>query len=130
LRKRGNGASEDNLLAPFFDRRRLAMMERGKSILSEFENKLGLPKLSQVTESLDKFPDARQLRLIKEVLVAAEKVSQNAPELDKVVMLIREINSMPIEKLEKLEKLLKRIEKIMKHAPQDLLGFLASLKEE
>jgi len=32
------------------------MMERGKSILSEFENKLGLPKLSQVTESLDKFP--------------------------------------------------------------------------
>ncbi|GAI77974.1 unnamed protein product, partial [marine sediment metagenome] len=53
-----------------------------------------------------------------------------APELDQVVMLIKEINSMPIEKLEKLEKLLKRIEKIMKHAPQDLLGFLASLKEE
>ena len=106
------------------------MMERGKSILSEFENKLGLPKLSQVTESLDKFPNARQLRLIKEVLVAAERVSQNAPELDKVVMLIREINSMPIEKLEKLEKLLKRIEKIMKTAPQDLLEFLTSLKEE
>ena len=130
MRKRGNGASEDNLLAPFFGRRRLAMMEKGKSILSEFENKLGLPKLSQVAESLDKFPDARQLRLIKEVLVAAERVSQNAPELDKVVMLIREINSMPIEKLEKLEKLLKRIEKIMKHAPQDLLEFLTSLKEE
>ncbi|GAI88398.1 unnamed protein product, partial [marine sediment metagenome] len=64
------------------------------------------------------------------VLIAAEKVSQNAPELDKVVALIREINSMPIDKLEKLEKLLKRIEKILRHAPQDLLGFLASLKEE
>jgi len=106
------------------------VMERGKSILSEFENKLGLPKLSQVTETLDRFPDAKQLRLIKEVLVAAEKVSQNAPELDKVVMLIREINSIPIEKLEKLEKLLKRIERIMKHAPQDLLEFLTSLKDE
>ena len=106
------------------------VMERGKSILSELENKLGLPKLSRVTESLDKFPDAKQLRLIKEVLVAAEKVSKSAPELDKVVVLIQEINSMPIEKLERLEKLLKRIEKIMKHAPQDLLEFLASLKEE
>ena len=106
------------------------VMEKGKSILSEFENKFGLPKLSQVTETLNRFPDARQLRLIKEVLVAADKVSQNAPELDKVMMLIREINSMPVEKLEKLEKLLKRIEKIMKSAPQDLMGFLASLKEE
>ena len=106
------------------------VMERGKSILSEFENKLGLPKLSQVTETLDRVPDAKQLRLIKEVLVAAERVAQSAPELDKVLMLIREINSMPVDKLEKLEKVLKRIEKIMKHAPQDLLEFLTSLKEE
>jgi len=106
------------------------VMERGKSLLSELENKLGLPKLSQVTETLDRFPDAKQLRLIKEVLVAAEKVSENAPELDKVVMLIREINSLPIEKMEKLEKLLKRIEGIMKKAPQELMEFLTSLKEE
>jgi len=106
------------------------VMERGKSILSEFENKLGLPKLSQVAETLDRFPDAKQLKLIKEVLIAAEKVSQSAPELDKVLMLIREINSMPVDKLENLEKVLKRIERIMKHAPQDLLEFLTRLKEE
>jgi len=106
------------------------MMERGKSILSEVENKLGLPKLSQVAETLDRFPDAKQLRLIKEVLVAAEKVSQNAPELDKVISLIREINSMPVDKLERLEKVLKRIEGIMKKAPQELMSFLTSLKEE
>ncbi|GAH40891.1 unnamed protein product [marine sediment metagenome] len=104
-------------------------MERGKSILSEIENKFGLPKLSKVTESLDRFPDARQLKLIKSVLEIAERVSKTAPELDKVVELIKEINSMPIEKLEKLEKLLKRIEKIMKNAPQDLLEFITSLKE-
>ena len=105
------------------------VLQRGRSLLAEVENKLGLPPLSRVGEVLDKFPDARQLRLIKDVLVAAEAVSRNAPELDKVAMLIREINSMPIEKLEKLEKLLKRIDKIMKNAPQDLVGFLMSLKE-
>lgn len=106
------------------------VMERIEQLAKDAERRFGLPPLSKVTESLDKFPDARQLRLIKEVLEIAERVSETAPELDKVVMLIKEINEMPIEKLEKLEKLLKRIEKIMKHAPQDLLGFLASLKEE
>jgi hypothetical protein len=105
------------------------VMQRGRSLLAEVENKLGLPPLSQMAGVLDKFPDARQLRLIKDVLVAAEAISCNAPELDKVAMLIREINSMPVEKLEKLEKLLKRIERIMKNAPQDLLEFLTSLKE-
>lgn len=104
--------------------------ERGRGLLAELENKLGLPRLSQVAEVVDKFPDARQLRMVKEVLVAAEKVSQTAPELDKVVGLIREINEMPVEKLEKVEKVLKRIEGIMKKTPQELLGFLASLKEE
>jgi len=99
-------------------------------VMERVEKALGLPRLSQVAESLEKFPDARQLRLIKEVLVAAEGVSQSAPELDKVVMLIREINSIPVDKLEKVEKVLKRIEKIMKTAPQDLLEFLTSLKEE
>ncbi|MBA7535839.1 hypothetical protein ES705_28097 [subsurface metagenome] len=106
------------------------VMGKIEQLAKEAERRFNLPPLSKVTESLDKFPDARQLRLIKEVLETAERVSQTAPELDQVVMLIKEINSMPIEKLEKLEKLLKRIEKIMKHAPQDLLGFLASLKEE
>ncbi len=106
------------------------VMEKLEQVAKEAERRFGLPPLSKVTESLDKFPDAKQLRLIKEVLEVAERVSQTAPELDQVVMLIREINQMPLEKLENLEKLLKRIEKIMKNAPQDLLGFLTSLKEE
>lgn len=105
------------------------VMQRGRGLLAEVESKLGLPPLSRFAETMDKFPDARQLRLIKEVLVAADAISKNAPELDKVATLIREINSMPMEKLERLEKLLKRIEKIMKNAPQDLLQFLTSLKE-
>lgn len=96
----------------------------------EAERKLGLPPLFKFVETIDKLPDERRLRLIKEVLVIAEKVSQTAPELDKVVDLIREINSLPMDKLEKVEKVLKRIEKIMKAAPQELLGFLAQLKEE
>jgi len=63
-------------------------------------------------------------------LTIAERVSQSAPELDQVINLIREINSLPLDKLEKLEKILKRVDKILKNAPQDLLGFLSSLKEE
>ena len=102
----------------------------GASLLSEIETKLGLPRLSRVADSLDKFPDAKQLKLIKEVLVAADKVSQSAPELDKVINLIHELNSVPVDKLEKLEKVLKRIEGIMKKAPEELLSFLTSLKEE
>jgi len=105
------------------------VMPRG-GVLSQLEDKLGLPKLSQVTSSLERFPDAKQLKLIKDTLTIAERVSQSAPELDQVISLIREINSMPIEKLEKLEKLLHRIEKLLKTAPDELLSFLASLKEE
>jgi len=96
----------------------------------EAERKLGLPPLSKMVESLDKLPDERRLKLIKEVLVIAERVSRSAPELDKVIGLIREINSLPMDKLEKVEKVLKRVEKIMKSAPQELMGFLTSLKEE
>uniref|UniRef100_A0A6M3LZ05 Uncharacterized protein n=1 Tax=viral metagenome TaxID=1070528 RepID=A0A6M3LZ05_9ZZZZ len=101
-----------------------------RSMLGELEKKLGLPPIFKVAESLEKFPDARQLKLIKDVLQAAERVSRASPELDKVVALIHEINSMPVEKLEKLEKVLKRIEGIIKKAPEDLLQFLAGLKEE
>ena len=99
-------------------------------VMDRLEKAFGLPKLSEITKTLEKFPDEKHLKAIKQVLSMAERVSQSAPELDQVVMLIKEINSMPIEKLEKLEKLLKRIEGIMKKAPQDLVGFLASLKEE
>ena len=96
----------------------------------EAEKKLGLPPLSKFVETIDKLPDERRLKLIKEVLVKAEKVSQSAPELDKIIGLIREINSLPIDKLDKVDKILKRIEKIMKAAPEELMSFLIGLKEE
>ena len=102
----------------------------GKGVLQQLEEKFGLPHLSKVAETFDKFPDAKQLSLIKDVLVIADKLSTSAPELDKVIELIRELNSVPIEKLEKLERILKKVEGIMKKAPEELLSFLTSLKEE
>ncbi len=96
----------------------------------EAEKKLGLPPLSKFVETIDKLPDERRLKLIKEVLVTAERVSQSAPELEKIIDLIREINSIPIDKLNKVDKILKRIEKIMKAAPEELLSFLTSLGGE
>ena len=105
------------------------VMKNLSQIVKDFEKNTGAPPLSRVLNTMENIPDTQQLKLIKDILTVAERVSQSAPELDQVVMLIREINSMPLEKLEKLEKLLKRIERIMKNAPQDLLDFLTSLKE-
>ena len=106
------------------------VMDRIAEAAREAERKLGLPPLSKLAESLDKLPDERRLKLIKEMLTLAERVSKTAPELDKVISLIHELNSVPIEKLERLEKVLKRIEGIIKKAPEELLGFLTGLKEE
>lgn len=100
------------------------------SILGTLEKRLGLPSLRKVAESLDKMPDAKQLHAIKDILIVAERVSHTAPELDQVVALMREINSMPLERLEKLEKVLKRIEGIIKKAPQEVIDFISSLREE
>lgn len=110
---------------------------KGKGLIAQlaefardFEQRTGAPPLSKFAETIEKLPDERRLKLIKEVLVAAERISRTAPELGKVVNLIHELNSVPIEKLDKLEKLLRRIEKLIKTAPEELLSFLTSLKEE
>jgi len=99
-------------------------------VIRRVEEALGLPKLTEVADSLDKFPDEKQLKTIKEVLTIAERISLNAPELDQVVLLIKEINSMPIDNLKELSKVLKSIERIIKTAPEDLVDFLASLTKE
>ena len=99
-------------------------------VLDRLEKTLGLPPLSEVTKTLDKVPDEKRLKAIKSLLTVAERVSKTAPELDKVVMLIQEINSMPLDKLVQLEKVLKRVEKVMKLAPKEVIDFLSSLKGE
>lgn len=98
-------------------------------VLTQLEKKLGLPSLSKVAESLERFPDAKQLRLIRDVLTVAERLSEKAPELDKVLSIIQAISSMPTEQLKELDKVLRRVERVMKQTPDELLGFLASLKE-
>lgn len=106
------------------------VMNRGKGLLSELERKLGLPPLSQVTETLQKFPDMPRLQLIKNILETCERLSRTAPELEKIVTLVNLIADTPIDKLEKLEKVLKQANKLVAHAPNELLEFLSSLKEE
>ena len=99
-------------------------------VLDRLEKTLGLPSLSEITRTLEKVPDEKRLKAIKSLLLVAERVSKSAPELDQVVMLIREINSMPLDKLVQLEKVLKRVEKVMKLAPKEVIDFLSSLKGE
>lgn len=102
----------------------------GKGIVSELERRLGLPHLSKFVDSFERFPDAKQLKLLKDILDVAERLSKTAPDLDKVASLIGEINSIPVEKLEKVEQVLKKVEGIIEKAPKELLDFLAKLKEE
>ena len=106
------------------------VMERGKGLLSEFERKLGLPPLSQVTETLQKFPDMPRLRLIKSILDTCERLSRTSPELEKVVTLVNLIADTSTDKLANLERILKQANKLVAHAPNELLEFLSSLKGE
>ena len=99
-------------------------------VMQKLEKTLGLPPLSEIGKTMERFPDQKQLKTIKEVLTIAERVAEKAPELDQVVLLIKEINAMPTDKLKNLEKVLKSIERIIKTAPQDLLEFLSTLKDE
>jgi len=105
-------------------------MNHGEGLITQLEKKLGLPPLSQVTETLQKFPDMPRLRLIKNILETCERLSRTSPEIEKVVTLVNLIADTPTEKLEKLEKVLKQANRLVAHAPSELLGFLSSLKEE
>lgn len=112
------------------------VLEKLAEAAEQFEKATGAPPLSKVlkgtklAEALDKMPTPKQLTTIQQILIVLDRVAEKAPDLDKVVMLLREINSMPIERLEALEKVLRRIEGIMKKAPAELLDFLKKLKEE
>ena len=97
-------------------------------LINEVERKLGLPQLSKVAESLQSFPDAKQLKLIRDILLVAERLPQNVAELDKVLSIIQAINSMPPDQLKQIDKVLKRVEKIMRQTPKELTDFIASLK--
>lgn len=95
------------------------------SVLEKIENAFGLPPLSR---TFDKIPDSRQIKEVKDLFVLAEKLSQNAPDLDKLVTLVHLLNDIPMEKLAMLEKVLKRLESIVKHAPAELFDVLNELK--
>ena len=105
------------------------VMSRLSELVKEFEEKTGAPPLSKLTEAIDKFPDEKRLTLIKQVLTLANKLSTDSPDVEQVVLLLQEINTVPIEKLEYMVQILRQVEKIMKKAPKELLDFLVSLKE-
>lgn len=99
-----------------------------ESMLEKFERGLGLPPISKIADTLQKFPDQTQLKLIRDVLEVAERLSCSSVELEKVIALIKEVNTIPPEKLQALEKVLKRIELIVKKAPKEILDLLTSLR--
>lgn len=103
-------------------------MDRSGGIIPTLERKLGLIPLAELSETLNSLPDAKQLKLINSVLTHVENISQDAPDLERVIYLIHEISMIPSDKLDKLDKVLKRVEKIMKSAPEEIITLLSSLK--
>lgn len=105
-------------------------MKDAEGVLEKIEKSLGLPSLSKVADTFQRFPDKMQLKAIKEVLEVAERLSKSSADLEKVIEIIRELNSVPTEKLVALERILRRVEKIVSGAPEELLSFITSLKQE
>jgi hypothetical protein len=104
-------------------------------IVKQVEQKLKLPPLSQ---ALEKIPDAEQLRLTKDILGTVERLMRevNSLPLDKmerlerVMAMVYELYSMPIDRMKEADKILKRVEKIIKSAPKELIEFLSGLTKE
>ena len=107
-----------------------SILQELAKVAKEFEAKTGAPPLSKFGETIDKLPDQKQLKEIKELLSLFERISQSAPNIEHVITLVRELKSVPVEQLETWLKLLRKIEGIMKKAPEELLSFLTSLKED
>lgn len=107
-------------------------------IIRQAEKKLGLPPLSRALENL---PDAEQLRLAKEILNTIERLmrevnslpSDKMERLERVMGMVYELYSMPVEKMKETGKILRTVEKIIKGAPEQVLSLLdkvlSSIKE-
>ena len=98
--------------------------------VAEIERKFNLPSLSRTAEILKNFPDANQLKQLRQTLEVAERVSNTAIDLEQVLELLKAINEIPTEKLVLFEKLLKKLEKIIKLAPPEIMDFIKELKED
>jgi len=106
------------------------MLDKLADLARDFEKKTGAPPLSKLTETLEKFPDTTQLKLIKETLEVADRISSKVGDLSLGVELIKAMGSVSIDQLREWQVFLKQIERILKKAPQDLVQFLLGLKEK
>ena len=118
-------------------------MADGKGLLTQIEDKLGLPKLSKVVDSVAQF-DPKQLREAKELMDRIERVSKVAPDLDKVLRLVVELRSVTPQEWREINKALGHLEHMITKSPQEvvdairqlidrlpeIISLLASLKEE
>lgn len=94
------------------------------------ERKFGFPPLSKLADTLEKFPDAKQLKEINELLDKIERVCKTAPDLDKVVSLFTLLQSLSPEEWKRADKILARIERILAKTPQEVLALLTELTGE
>jgi hypothetical protein len=93
-------------------------------ILENIEKKLGLPPLEDISKVLQKIPDERRLKLLKQVLDSAYKVKGSEEELAVVAKLVDVIAGVPTEKLVVLRDILKELNKLSRALPKEALSQL------
>lgn len=104
-------------------------------IIQRVEKKLNLPPLSQ---TLEKMPDAEQLRLARDILSTIERLmhdvnalpSDKMERLERMMAMVYELYSMPTDKMKEASKILRTVERITKGTPAELLKFLSNLPAE
>lgn len=104
-------------------------MPDGKGLLTQIEDRLGLPKLSRVVESVAEF-DPKQIREAKELFDRIERVAKIAPDLDKVLLLVRELRSMTPEEWREINKALGHLDHLVTKSPKEVIDAIKQLVDK
>jgi len=93
-------------------------------VLRAFEKKLGLPSLKEVAQTLERVPEEKKLRLVKQILDSATKVKGNPEELQMVLELVNLITSADMEQLTAIKDITANLVKLIKLLPKEGLSQL------
>jgi hypothetical protein len=93
-----------------------------RSLFGYFEQKLGLPKVSEIGDVLKNMPDERQLKLLRSILADVEKIKSSPEELVTVMSVIQLIAQVDMERLMAVKGITGDLVKLAKVLPlADLL---------
>lgn len=101
------------------------MVFRGLDKLrKDIESTVGLPKLSEVADTLRSLPDEKKLRLVKAIINDIGRVKGSPEELALAYSLIKTIAEADMEHLQAVKEITANLVKLVRLLPKDALGKL------